>query len=145
MTATTTANGDGALFCRYILSSLDRLMACLDSLDERQMNGRPPADNANSVYALTTHTLGIAEENIHDSPALVSAPDSRAILRGTTATGRTGPRCCSRRTKSMACHTRRFASQHVSLIPTHSSGSSVGSDRMPPPSRPPSLGGSWEE
>lgn len=35
MTATTTAKGEGALFCRYILSSLDRLMACLDSLDER--------------------------------------------------------------------------------------------------------------
>jgi hypothetical protein len=64
MTATEAANPEGALFCRYILSSLDRLMTCLDGLDERQMNWRPPADNANSVYALATHTLGNAEENI---------------------------------------------------------------------------------
>ena len=53
-----------ALYWRKIAGSLDRLLATLDGLDEEQLNWRPPAPNANSLYALATHTLGNAEENL---------------------------------------------------------------------------------
>ncbi len=52
------------LFWRYIASSLDRLVGCLDGLDAEALNWCPPAPGANSLYALATHTLGNAEENI---------------------------------------------------------------------------------
>lgn len=52
------------VFWRYIASSLDRLVACLDGFDAASLNWRPAATDANSLYALTIHTLGNAEENI---------------------------------------------------------------------------------
>lgn len=55
---------EAILFCRYILSSLDRLVQCLDGLDETQLNWNPPAPHANSLYTLVVHTLGNAEENL---------------------------------------------------------------------------------
>src|SRR5450631_2465852 len=55
---------EAAIFCHYILSSLDRLVQCLDGLNEQQLNWQPPTAHANSLYALTIHTLGNAEENI---------------------------------------------------------------------------------
>jgi DinB superfamily len=55
---------EAILFCRYILSSLDRLVQCLDGLDEKQLNWQPPAPHANSLYTLVVHTLGNAEENL---------------------------------------------------------------------------------
>ncbi|HLZ58880.1 MAG TPA: DinB family protein [Ktedonosporobacter sp.] len=55
---------ESAIFCRYILSSLDRLLQCLDGLTEHQLNWHPPAPNANSLYALVVHTMRNAEENI---------------------------------------------------------------------------------
>ncbi len=53
-----------ALYWRKIASSLDRLLDTLDGLDEAQVNWRPPAPNANSLYALATHTMGNVEENL---------------------------------------------------------------------------------
>jgi len=55
---------EATLFCRYILSSLDRLAQCLDGLDENQLNWQPPAPHTNSLYTLVVHTLGNAEENL---------------------------------------------------------------------------------
>lgn len=55
---------EALLFWRFIASSLDRLVACLDGLDADDLNWRPPAPGANSLYALATHTLGNSEENI---------------------------------------------------------------------------------
>jgi DinB superfamily len=55
---------EGAIYARYILGSLDQLMACLAGMDASQLNWRPPAQNANSIYALAVHTLGNAEESI---------------------------------------------------------------------------------
>ena len=49
---------------RYIAASLDRLVGCLSNLDELGLNWRPPAEEANSLYALAVHTLANAEENI---------------------------------------------------------------------------------
>jgi hypothetical protein len=54
------ARTEALIFWRYIASSLDRLVACLDGLDADGLNWRPAATEANSLYALTTHTLGNA-------------------------------------------------------------------------------------
>lgn len=58
------AQPEPLIFWRYIASSLDRLVACLDGLDVECLNWRPSAADTNSLYALVTHTLGNAEENI---------------------------------------------------------------------------------
>ncbi|HEU5349185.1 MAG TPA: DinB family protein [Ktedonobacterales bacterium] len=64
---------EAAIFCRYILSSLDRLFQCLEGLSEDQLNWHPPASNTNSIFALTVHTMGNAEESlvhaIYDQPS----------------------------------------------------------------------------
>jgi len=54
---------EGAVYARYILSSLDRLITCVEGMEAAQWNWRPPAPETNSVYALVIHTLGNAEEN----------------------------------------------------------------------------------
>lgn len=59
-----TPESESAVYARYILHSLDRLVACVDGMTAEQFNWHPPAPSANSVYALTVHTLGNAEENI---------------------------------------------------------------------------------
>jgi hypothetical protein len=59
-----TPESEGAVYARYILHSLDRLVACSDGMTAEQFNWPPSAPGANSVYALTVHTLGNAEENI---------------------------------------------------------------------------------
>lgn len=57
-------NSEVALFWHAITSALDRIIACLDGLDEEGLNWRPPAEGANSLYALATHMLANAEENL---------------------------------------------------------------------------------
>ncbi len=61
MTARTEdfASPQVASFWRFIARSLTRLVATLDDLDETTLNWRPPAPQANSLYALTIHTFGI--------------------------------------------------------------------------------------
>jgi len=58
------APGEIDTYRRYIFSSLDRLVGCLSDLDDRGLNWRPPAENANSLYTLAVHTLANAEENL---------------------------------------------------------------------------------
>ena len=55
---------EAALFCRYILSSLERLLQVVNGLSEERLNWRPPAPNTNSLYALAVHTMSNTEENI---------------------------------------------------------------------------------
>jgi uncharacterized damage-inducible protein DinB len=50
-------------FWRYIRSSVDRIILCLDGLDEADLNWRP-LENANSLYVLAMHTIGNVESNI---------------------------------------------------------------------------------
>jgi hypothetical protein len=48
---------------RFIRSSVDRLLLCLEGLDETDLNWRP-LDNANSLYVLATHMIANVEANI---------------------------------------------------------------------------------
>jgi len=50
-------------FWRFISSSVGHIFECLEGLNEDDLNWRP-LDNANSLYVLTTHTMGNIEENI---------------------------------------------------------------------------------
>ncbi len=54
-----------AMYWRFIVSSVDHVLLCLDGLSEEDLNWRP-LENANSLYVLATHTLGNIEENILD-------------------------------------------------------------------------------
>jgi uncharacterized damage-inducible protein DinB len=45
---------------RQIRSILERVCACLDGLNEAQLNWRPPIEGANSMYVIAAHTLGNA-------------------------------------------------------------------------------------
>lgn len=58
------ASPEVATFWRFIASSLDRLMSVLDGCTVDQLNYRPPAEEANSLYVLAIHTLGNVRENI---------------------------------------------------------------------------------
>ena len=64
MFAVKNGMSEPLLFWRYIASSLDRLVAILDGLGPDDLDWRPPAPEANSLYALAMHTLGNAEENL---------------------------------------------------------------------------------
>lgn len=50
-------------FWGFISSSIDRIIACLNSLPEDDLNWHP-IETANSLYVLATHILGTTEENI---------------------------------------------------------------------------------
>jgi len=51
------------LFWRFIVSSVDHLIATLDALTEAELNWRP-LENANSLSILATHTMGNLAENL---------------------------------------------------------------------------------
>lgn len=51
------------VYWRFITSSVDRLLTCLDGLDEAALNWRP-LPNANSLYVLATHMIGNIEETV---------------------------------------------------------------------------------
>jgi hypothetical protein len=48
---------------RYIRRSVDRILLCLDGLDEEDLNWRP-LNNANSLYVLAVHMMGNIEANV---------------------------------------------------------------------------------
>jgi uncharacterized damage-inducible protein DinB len=60
----TFASTEVASFWRSINGTLTRLVATLDGLSEREINWRPPAPEANSLYVLAIHTMGNVEENV---------------------------------------------------------------------------------
>ena len=47
----------------YISNSVDKLVGCLEGLNQDDLNWRPGQD-ANSLYVLATHVLASCEENI---------------------------------------------------------------------------------
>jgi hypothetical protein len=48
---------------QYIRRSIERILLCLEGLNEEDLNWRP-LDNANSLYVLATHMMGNIEANI---------------------------------------------------------------------------------
>lgn len=52
------------MYLHAIASSVRRILACLEGLDEAGLNWRPPAPGANSLYALAAHTLANVERNV---------------------------------------------------------------------------------
>ena len=58
------ADAEVAIFWRYIASSIARLVELAATLDAGGLTWRAPAPETNSIYALTIHTMGNAEENI---------------------------------------------------------------------------------
>lgn len=51
-------------FVDPIVSAIERIIRCLDGLDTRGLNWRPPAQETNSLYVLAVHTMANAEEFI---------------------------------------------------------------------------------
>ena len=82
------ADSEGEVFRRYIVGTIDRLVASLEGLDARALNWRPPAPGTNSLYAMVTHVLGNAEENILDT--LCGQPVPRSRDAEFSATGSSG-------------------------------------------------------
>ncbi len=56
-------NQEVEMLWRFIESSLNRILACLNGLNEDDLNWRP-MENSNSLYALGAHMLGNVEQNI---------------------------------------------------------------------------------
>ena len=107
MRMTPFANREIASFHRFISSSLDRLVSLVGELDEAGLNWRPPAPNANCLYALATHTLGNAEENILQT--LCGQPGQPGAGRRSSRRAATRPpswsvgaRCARKLTEAMA-------------------------------------------
>jgi hypothetical protein len=55
---------ESASFQRFTFGTLDDLVHSLEGLTEEQLNWRPAAPDTNSLYAIVTHVLGNAEENV---------------------------------------------------------------------------------
>jgi hypothetical protein len=51
------------IFWTYITSSVNHLFGCLEGMSEEDLNWRP-LENANSLFVLTTHTMGNIAENL---------------------------------------------------------------------------------
>ncbi len=85
-----TRPNQSLIFWRFIVSSVDRLIACLDGLDATEINWRPLPD-ANSLLVLATHITGNIEETVlglicgqsrprdREAEFQVTAPDSAAL------------------------------------------------------------------
>jgi uncharacterized damage-inducible protein DinB len=56
-------SSEAKTFWHFIVSSVKRILECLDALSEEDLNWRP-LESANSLYALATHTMGNVEENL---------------------------------------------------------------------------------
>lgn len=62
------ASAEVETFWRYISSSLNRMMAALDTLPPELLNWRPPAHGTNSIFVLANHTLSNARVNLIGTP-----------------------------------------------------------------------------
>lgn len=52
------------VYWRFIVDSVENMMECLSGLREDELNWRP-LDTANSLYVLSTHTMGNIEQNVY--------------------------------------------------------------------------------
>ena len=51
-------------FQHFIVHTIDAIVGALDGLSADELNWRPAAPATNSLYAIATHVLGNAEENV---------------------------------------------------------------------------------
>ena len=51
-------------YARYIISSIDHLLECLDEVDTEGLNWHPNAKDTNSLFALATHAIANTAENV---------------------------------------------------------------------------------
>ena len=58
-------NREVETFWRYIVGSVEHILACMDGLAADDLNWQP-LENANSLYVLATHTMGNVEKNLLD-------------------------------------------------------------------------------
>lgn len=64
-----------ALLTRKLTSAVDRIFACIDGIDGDELNWKPSAPDANSLYVLGTHITGNVRQNV--MIVLGGAPDDR--------------------------------------------------------------------
>lgn len=70
-------------FRHFIFNTIDSIVGALDGLTVEELNWRPPAPATNSLYAIATHALGNAEENLLGT--LCRQPHTRNYAREFTA------------------------------------------------------------
>jgi len=60
------ANGltESEAFARYIISSVNQLLECLDAVDADGLNWHPNANESNSLFAIASHTIANVAENV---------------------------------------------------------------------------------
>ncbi len=52
------ASVEAGSFCRFLSQTLDQFVQVMDGLSVEELNWRPSAPDANSIYVLASHTLG---------------------------------------------------------------------------------------
>ena len=62
--STTFRSQEVATFWQYISGTLDRFMEVVVDCSVTELNWRPPAPEANSIYVLAVHTLANARQNV---------------------------------------------------------------------------------
>ncbi len=67
--------GEVESFQHFVLNTIDSIVGVLDGLSAEELNWRPVAPATNSLYAISTHVLGNAEENLLGT--LCGQPHSR--------------------------------------------------------------------
>lgn len=77
MTYAQTPNREVIASGQAIVRSLDRIIDGLDDLNEKQLNWRPAAKGANSVYAIASHAIASAEESIQRISGQSSSRDRK--------------------------------------------------------------------
>jgi hypothetical protein len=61
---TAKLRGEVESFQHFIFNTIDSIVGALDGLTAAELNWRPDAPETNSLYAIATHVLGNAEENL---------------------------------------------------------------------------------
>jgi DinB superfamily len=65
-------------FQRFTFGTIDDLVGSLEGLTAAELNWRPTAPGTNSLYAIATHVLGNAEENVLHTVCGLAVVRSRA-------------------------------------------------------------------
>ena len=64
MATPTALRAEVESFEHFICKTIDSIVGALDGLSAEELNWRPAAPATNSLYAIATHVIGNAEENL---------------------------------------------------------------------------------